>query len=209
MAAPKSRAKPAVAVVVAESAPQRMWITPRIAPDMTFAVLRRNLFEVENNLVEFGWMKLHPIVPPGVCFENVKGCWEPTAARWEVVLPAGAADMMSDPRTLLETFERQAAAGQKDLAVVLKLSFPDTRSLHEPWERSRAFAKELFVDQHGLAALLILHVPALSGAKSPAPPHIHVIVPAKVLVPFGFGSFCDLLCDAAQCEIADAWKATS
>lgn len=179
-----------------------LFVLPAIEPDLTFGVLRRTFKQQKNDLVAYVHGKLHPIALPA----KVGECdWSPTAARHEVLLPRGATDLLADPQVLAETFERHAVPDQRDLAVVLKVTLAATRPLHEGWEAVRAFAGEALVRDHGLAVVIILHAPFLSGTRTPNPPHIHVVAPARKLTLAGFAAFCDIAKDGAHAPLAAKW----
>lgn len=188
---------------------QRHHVDRSLEPDLTFGVLRRTYLELVNDALVFGWTKLHPIRPMSDPERPEFRVWQPTAARHEVLLPRSASDLLCHPQALLETFERQPRTDRKDLAVVLKLKLGVTDALHPGWERARGFARSLFVIEHGLPVLLVLHVPSQSGSRTPAPPHIHVMALAQVLGPHGFGGFCTIARDDAHAGIAAAWRASA
>lgn len=205
------RAPAATAPVVATTTPfdQRHFIARPIEPGLTFGVLRRSFKTHVNDATSFGWTKLHPIRPARYSEEAPKRTWQPTAFRHEVLLPSGASDLMSDPRRLFETFEDQAVAHQTDLAVLLKLTFDPGAPLHVGWERARGLARAVFVAEHNLPVLLVSHVPSLSGTRTPAAPHVHVIALARVLGVRGFGGFCTVARDEAHAPLAAAWRASA
>ena len=188
---------------------QRHHVDSSQAPDLTFGALRRNYLGLTNSALVFGWTKLHPIRPTGDPERLDVRVWQPTAARHEVLLPRSASDLLSHPQALLETFERQPRTDRKDLAVVLKLQLSMTDALHPGWERARAFARSLFVLEHDLPVLLVMHVPSQSGSRTPAPPHIHLMALAQVLGPHGFGGYCTIAHDRAHTDIAAAWRASA
>lgn len=184
----------------------RHFIAPSIEPGFVFGPLRREFGGATNNLVEFGWAKLHPMHPKANPLKPDRRVWAPTASRVDVLLPADAADPMQDPRRLLEAFEDQEFPDQKDLAVHVKLVFPDAVRLHSAWEKAREFARTVFLDEHKLAVIMALHIPALSPAKVPGPPHIHILALARVLGPRGFGAFCTIACDEGHEPLVTAWR---
>ena len=97
-------------------------------------------------------------------------------------------------------------AHQRDLAIILKLVLPTSAPLHEGWELARRFAKEIFVVEHELPTILVMHTPARAGARIANPPHIHIIALARRWKN-GFAEFATIACDAAHEPLAQRWGA--
>ena len=209
MTARRAQAAAAAVVPAAARGGPRHYIAGPLEPGLTFGVLRRAFQGHVNDATSFAWNKLHPIRPIGASEDAPKRVWQPTAFRYEVLLPGRASDLMNDPRRLFETFDDQATAEQRDLAVLLKLTFDAGTPLHIGWERVRGFARAVFVTEHGLPVLMVSHVPSFSGTRTPAPPHIHVIALARMLGVHGFADFCTLARDEAHAPLAAAWRASA
>jgi hypothetical protein len=184
---------------------QSMFIEPQIAADFAFGVLRRRFSDRTNNAVEYVRGKLHPIAPSGDAPLNPRS-WEPTAYRHEVLLPCTVPDVFADARLLVERFEDTSMPGQKDLVITVKLTAPPEGTLHQFWETVRGFARAEFVEQHNLAVILAMHVPAYSGSRTPAPPHVHVMAFPRTIHGLGFTSYCRIANSQAQAPLVAAWK---
>lgn len=181
---------------------QRMFVLPPIRDDFIFAVLRRTYDTETNDTVEFVRTKLHPIAsPPSVGEERL---WRPTAARYEVLLPRGMPDLLGNPKLLAETYEDQAVAHQRDLAVVIKLVLPPNTEMHEGWELARRFTREVLVIEHRLPTIMILHAPSLSGVRNANPRHVHLITLARRWEA-GFSEFATIARDAAHEPLSKRW----
>jgi len=130
----------------------------------------------------------------------------PTCHRFDVLLPFGASDEFADAQHLSRAYDRQCYGDIRDLVVIITMRFPQidavpaTMHLHEAWELGRSFATEL-VHEHQLAIIAIMHVPA--RAARPGLPHIHLMAPARVLLPSGFGKFARPLATVEGREIAE------
>lgn len=139
-------------------------------------VLRRHYNGHENDIVEFVRGKLHPVDPP-----NPGERWRPTAARAEVLLPPGGVpDCLLDPQRLVELYAENLLAWQTGLACVIKIT-SKAATLHEGWERARAYARSAFCcgeSRRGLPVILAQHAPFLAGMDGSAP-QVHVIALAR------------------------------
>lgn len=155
--------------------------------DFDFGVLRTNYNGRENSVLAYARGKLE------LC------------ARSEVLLPADAHDALADSTEIWRNYEAARLSGQRDLATCVTLYLPGTRTLHGVWEEVRCFARDQFVEAHGLPVLVVLHAPGLAG--SPHAPHAHLMVAARRLHAWGWGEFSELCCDRAQGEIYTAWTA--
>lgn len=190
------------------SSQQRMFIEKPIIPDFVFGVLRRKYFDHINNAVDFIHAKLHPVTAR-VGLVPSRTRWEPTAHRYAVLLPAAVPDVFSDPRVLVQFFEDSAMQKQKDLVVMLKLTAPADSTLHEFWENVRAYSRLEFVEKRSLSTVMALHVPGFSGAKTPARPHIHVMVLPRTISKLGFLGYCDIANSESQAPLVEAWRHSS
>lgn len=211
MAAAKSRARkartaPANSIVTCEADPQSwLYLNPAGAsPSGTvFGVLRKTYGGRQNSAVEFGWRKAHPIAPagsPGV------SPWIVTAERIEVILPAGADDMLADPELLLRQMDAHAVDHEKALLVYLTLPLPDVDRLHVGWERCRAFVREHFARDRQLATVLVLHAPGRVGSSNPL--HCHCLIVPRHITGLGLahGAYdSDLLNDGGQAIVEAMW----
>ncbi len=187
---------------------KRMYIEQPIIGDFVFGVLRRNYSGLTNDAREFVRKKLQPIAPIRATGPSTSSAWVVTATRYEVLLPAEASDTLDDPRRLVELFEDVAPPGQKDLLITVKLTARTDGTLHAFWERARYFARTAFVLEHGLPAVLAMHVAQQSGTRQPTRPHIHLMALPRELNAFGFAGRSTIAVSGAQCELVEKWKAT-
>jgi hypothetical protein len=132
--------------------------------------------------------------------------WTLTAARAEVLLPAGADDRFSDPQTLMETVDAELPQDAKALLAYLTFTCPADR-LHAQWELVREFVRRCLVDPFGVAALLVQHAP--HKAASANLPHVHVLLPGpRRLGSLGFAEWVKpLASDKAHRLVGDAFIA--
>ena len=134
--------------------------------------------------------RLFPVARP----KDLSVIWPtPTCEMHEVILPDGASDDLWDPQQLARAYDRQCFSAIRDLAIIFTVRFPEVEQvpqllkLHEAWDCARSFARERIAGDHSLAVVAVMHVP--SRAARPGHPHLHLIAPARVLLPSGFGKF--------------------
>ena len=138
-----------------------------------------------NSATAFATAKLSVAAPPGTPL------WTLTAARAEVLLPAGADDRLSDPRILMETADAELPVNAKALLAYFTFTFPTAR-LHDQYELVRDFTRRLIVDTFEVAALLVHHAPHRAGSANL--PHVHVLIPGpRHLTRLGFCEWVTLL----------------
>jgi hypothetical protein len=162
----------------------------------------------ENSATSAVFRRLYPVLRP----DHPNAPWlQPTCFRHDVLLPPGASDELWCARRLTQAYDEQGFS-LKDLVVVVTLRFPEVElrpqvmRLHEAWEMARSFAIDRLVRIYGTAAICIMHVPA--RAARPGPPHVHILVPARELLPSGFGKFARPLATDEGREIMDIeWEA--
>ncbi|MDE2172320.1 MAG: hypothetical protein KGJ57_23350 [Sphingomonadales bacterium] len=177
------------------------------APGIGWGVLRRNLSSgknagVENNLVEFAWLKAHPVAAARPAHHG--HAWQPTATV-DVLLPEGAPSELLDVRRLAERYEADAFVGIKDLAVLATFKIDKPGQILNMWADVRAFARFFFCEERNMAVAAFLHVPSRSGVKRAA--HIHLVAPARELDCEGFGAFCrPFVSDAGASVMVKAWS---
>ncbi len=113
--------------------------------------------------------------------------WIITAHRAEVLLPAGADDRLACPRALFEAVDAEHPADGKALLAYATLTWRPQR-LHRQWELGRTLAQE-WTREHGVAVLLVQHVPARVASGND--PHLHLMVagPRRIEPWGGFGSY--------------------
>jgi hypothetical protein len=121
-----------------------MYVVKPIREHFVFGVIHRTLRRKTYNTTEYVCGKLFPVAP--LVTAAVNEPWRPTASRWDVLLPDGAANMLTSPKLLCEQFEAAAPHNQRDLLSAVKLIQSDSRPSHVLWERGRRFGR-LIVDQ--------------------------------------------------------------
>lgn len=171
-------------------------------PDLSFGVIRRRLKGRTFDTRECVLRRLRPIGGSSPTSEE----WVPTCYRLDVLLPPGANDRLRSPKALCDAYEAEAVPSIKDLLIVVTVRSPAPAvALHEIWEEARAFALD-FSRTTGTAAILIMHVPALTG-RAGRPPHVHIMIPARKLERYGFGEFLpSLACDDGRHIVEAAWR---
>jgi hypothetical protein len=174
-------------------------------PGLGWGVLRRSIGDRTNDLVEFMYGKLHPIVAMRPA-SGWMGEWQPSAT-FDVLLPRGAPADLLDPRRLAMRYEDEAWAGIKDLACCVNIALSKGCDVVSHYRRITAFAQHAFCDSRDMAVVSVLHMPARSGVKRPA--HVHLVAPARELEPSGsFGAFLrPFASDAGAPIIAAEWRA--
>lgn len=137
----------------------------------------------------------------------------PTAERWDVLLPKGAPDELSDPQTLCRAYHHKAGDKIQHLATVISIRFPETEivpphmRLHEVWELSRGFGLHL-CSKLDVAVVAVMHVPGRSWGLGA--PHVHLITPCRVVRPSaGFSTFAMTLINPEEGRslIDEEWRA--
>lgn len=134
---------------------------------------------------------------------------QPTCYNIGVQLPFGASDELWDPQRLAQAYDRQCFSAIRDLVIIVTLRFPEVDEgqmrLHEAWTLGFGFAGQL-VKGHGVAIVTAMHVPA--RAAKPGLPHLHLLIPARQLLPSGFGKFArPLATDEGRAIVEEAWVA--
>ena len=113
--------------------------------------------------------------------------WTLGAARAEVLLPIGADDRLSDPRTLMEAVDAELPVKAKALLAYFTFTFPTPR-IHEQYELVRHFTRRCIVDTFEVGALIVSHAP--HRAASGNMPHVHVMIPGpRRLTALGLGEW--------------------
>lgn len=156
---------------------------------------------------KFVFRRMYPVDKP----DDHRAPWvRPTCYDHDVLLPYGASDHLRDPQRLCRAYDEAALSTIRDLVVIITLRFPETetipqeKTLHEAWEVSRAFALRRLVQDRGVAVIPCFHVP--SRASAPGFPHVHLLVPARILLPSGFGLFAQpLASDEGRALIEAEW----
>lgn len=181
-----------------------------VEDDVSFGVIQAEPGRAENTAEVAVFRRLYPVLKP----VDATLPWDqPSCFRHEVLLPAGASDELWDAQRLARAYDDQGFS-LKDLVVIVTLRFPEaetvpqTMKLHEAWERAREFTQKRLVAVYGVAAICVMHVPA-RAARFGAP-HVHVLLPARELLPSGFGKFARPLASDEGREIMDrewaAWR---
>lgn len=188
------------------SAPPRLDYDPitGVHQNLSFGVVQSgNAANGINSAEGTAFRRLFPILKP----DDPSLPWDrPTCFKHDVLLPSGASDEYWEAQALTRAYDQQGFS-LTDLVVVITLRFPEVEAsppllrLHEAWETARQFTLERLVRQFGVAAICILHVPA--RAARPGAPHVHVLVPARELLPSGFGMFAKPLASDDGRQILD------
>jgi hypothetical protein len=160
------------------------------------------------SLEQFVGKRLYPVRKP----KDYSRPWERiTCFKSDVLVPTGASDELWDAQRLCRAYDQQCFDGIRDLAVIVTLRFPQveavpqTMRLAEAWDLARSFALERLVKDRALAVIAIMHVPA--RAARPGFPHVHLIAPARQLLPSGFGMFAQPLASDEGRALMDAeWR---
>ena len=208
MAATKSkpRAKKASSLPKTDEKDPLSWLytNPQGSSDgFTFGVLRKTFRGRTNTAHEFGFRKCHL----GSAFVSAdRSIWAPNAEKVEVILPAKADDMLSDPDFLLRQADASACPSEAGLLTYLTLPLADAERLHIGWERARSFAVRLACERD-VASIVILHSPGSVGSAFPL--HSHVLVIPRVMKKAFALKHCafdsEILCDDGQGILFDLW----
>ena len=133
--------------------------------------------------------RMFPIMKP----DDPKAPWiDPSCFLHSVQLPPGASDALWDAQRLARAYDEQGFT-LRDILVIVTLRFPEAETvpqllrLHEAWRISQEFVWSRIVSEHRVAAISVMHVPA--RAARPGSPHVHILVPARELLPTGFSKF--------------------
>lgn len=167
-----------------------------------FGVLRKTFRGRTNTAHEFGFRKCHL----GSAFVNAdRSIWAPNAEKVEVILPARADDMLSDPDLLLRQVDACAPSNEAGLLTYLTLPLASVERLHVGWERARSFAVRLACERD-LASIVILHSPGSIGSAFPL--HSHLCVIPRIHMGHGIRHApldSELLRDEGQGILSDMW----
>lgn len=131
--------------------------------------------------------------------------WQPTCARWDVLLPPHAPDACQDPQALARFIDLHRMPAQQDLAVLITLRFAQQSLLHRGWELARGFALQHFAIERETPVVAAFHVPQIAGRRSK--PHCHLLISARRII----GSHCadfvtDLLAPDGKALAGDLWS---
>jgi len=181
-----------------------LYTNPQGSSDgFTFGVLRKTFRGRENSAHEFGWRKCHVGTHIDVSDRSV---WSPNVEKVEVVLPAKADDLLSDPDVLLRQADEFVSPTEAGLLTYVTLPLGDMDRLHTAWERARSYAVSL-ASSRKVASVVVLHSPGAIGA--PYPLHAHLCIVPKVLTGLGLahGAYDqELLHDGGQDILRGLWK---
>ncbi len=169
---------------------------------VVFGVLRKTFRGRTNTAHEFGFRKAH-LGPTFLSADRTN--WAPNSEKVEVILPARADDMLSDPDLLLRTVDACAPPNEAGLLTYLTLPLSDADRLHVAWERARSFSVKLAAERD-IASIVILHSPGSVGAAFPL--HAHLLIVPRALNGLGlrhapFDS--ELLRDEGQGILSELW----
>jgi hypothetical protein len=164
-----------------------------------YGCLRPSFRGYANSAAAFAASKLTVAAPPGT------PPWTLTAARAEVLLPAGVDDRLSDPRALMETADAELPVNAKTLLAYFTFTFPTAR-LHDQYELVRDFSRRLIVNTFEVAALLVHHAPHRAGSANL--PHVHLLIPGpRRLTRLGFCEWVTPLAgDKAHALVGNAFR---
>lgn len=149
---------------------------------------------------------------PSPAYQEANGDLANRKPRCEVLLPPDAPGNIETAEDLMQLFDATLPL-KDDIGVEFKLTLDETKPVHVGWEQVRAWVYQYFCIERSLAAVLILHRPALAGGHRPA--HAHIFVPARKLTVNGFGAgarpFCtdegNWACFQAWSTFREEWKA--
>lgn len=181
-----------------------LYTNPQGASDgFTFGVLRKTFRGRTNTAHEFGFRKCHL----GSAFVNAdRSIWAPNVEKVEVILPARADDMLSDPDFLLHQADASSCPNEAGLLTYLTLPLADAERLHVGWERARSFAVRL-ARERDVASIVILHSPGSVGSAFPL--HSHLLIIPRVMKKAFALKHCafdsEILCDEGQGILSDLW----
>ena len=138
----------------------------------------------------------------------------PTADRWEVLLPRGAPDALADPHYLAQAYHHGAGDKIQHLATIVSLRFPEADALpmpglrlHEAWFLATGFGRRLAA-AFEVAAVAVMHVPGRSWGLGH--PHVHLILPCRRIQPATqFSTFVKPLIEPEEgrAYVDQAWRA--
>ncbi|WP_157799486.1 hypothetical protein [Qipengyuania seohaensis] len=153
-----------------------LYLNPQpVTEGTSFGVLRKTFWGRVNSGHEFGWRKTH--LGPDFAGSD-QSVWAPNAERVEVVLPAKADDLLSDPCELLRQTDKFAAPNKQALLTYWTMPLGTAERLHIAWECVRSFAR-LIACERDLGSIVALHSPGVIGADFPLHAHL-LIVPRKL-----------------------------
>lgn len=116
-----------------------LYLNPQpVTEGTSFGVLRKTFWGRVNSGHEFGWRKTH--LGPDFAGSD-QSVWAPNAERVEVVLPAKADDLLSDPCELLRQTDKFAAPNKQALLTYWTMPLGTAERLHIAWECVRSFAR--------------------------------------------------------------------
>jgi hypothetical protein len=131
--------------------------------------------------------------------------WQPTCARWDVLLPPHAPDACQDPQTLARFIDLHRMPAQQDLAVLITLRFAQESLLHRGWELARGFALQRLATERETPVVAAFHVPQIAGRRSK--PHCHLLMSARRIIGSHSADFVTDLLDAGGKTLAgDMWR---
>ena len=135
-----------------------------------------------------------------------RSVWSPNVEKVEVVLPAKADDLLSDPDVLLRQADQFVSPTEAGLLTYVTLPLGDMDRLHTAWERARSYAVSL-ASSRKVASVVVLHSPGAIGA--PYPLHAHLCIVPKVLTGLGLAHSAydqELLHDGGQDILRELWE---
>lgn len=163
-----------------------------------YGVLRPVYRGWTNSAAAFARAKLQPISPPG------QDPWAITAARAEVLLPAGADDRFAFPQELMKEIDAPEDEPKPALLAYATFTWPAER-LHSQYELVRGYLCTV-VRELACPVLLVQHAP--NRRRSDNPPHCHALLGVRKLTSLGQCGPIPLLCgDKGRQHIVDSFAA--
>jgi hypothetical protein len=174
--------------------------------DFGYSVFRTNYAGQANDIASLWMSKLQPVRPTLEQVKEAGSRWSVTAARHSVVLASGVPDEYSDIQLLLRRYAANRLEYNRSLFTAVTLMFPSATTLHDGFNRARAFATVELAHKRRLSSLMIQHVPAYGGSARPM--HVHLLILPQIHGPLGFGELVpDLTCDRGQSILFEEWQA--
>lgn len=128
------------------------------------------------------------------------------AARHDVLVPASAPGEYAQLSHLLARYDATQPLIERNAYAQFTLDIDADVPIHVGWEQARSWVMTYFVQQHQLAAVLVLHMPFLAGSGNHS--HVHILLPARRLGPNGFAFHARATCsDEGHKDALANWTA--
>jgi hypothetical protein len=122
-----------------------------------------------------------------------------------LLVPPDCPDLLAHADILWPRLDEERITDDQHLLVIPTIWFPSSASQHFSIRLVQEFAQTLIVDRYRVATQLIAHAPNRISLRGDF--HIHLVISARSIGPYGFGEFVrEILQSGCQRQMHQAWQ---